>query len=130
MYYSMSFRQTHAHLTFEKKLNMKHYANTLSLVLLASLLFAGYRSITQHSTVSHHQQADSLSVQLSTHAHGSLSGQVHSYNNTRQSADSITKLPAAQSLEIKGSEILQTKKEQTGTTTDIPGASMQKPTSY
>lgn len=109
---------------------MKHYANTLSLVLLASLLFAGCRSITQHGTVSHHQQADSLSVQLSAHAHGSLSGQVHSHNNTRQSADSIAKLPTAQSLEIEGSEILQTKKEQTGTTTDIPGASMQKPTSY
>ena len=99
---------------------MKHYANILHVALLATLLLAGCRSAAQHSTVSHHQQTDSLSEQLSSHAYGSLSEQVQNHTDTHgnnwkitwrfdtsQPVDSATGLPPTQSLEIEGCEIQQ-----------------------
>lgn len=99
---------------------MKHYANLLPLALLAALLLAGCRSAAQHRTMLHHEQTDSLSEQLSYHAHGILSEQVQNQNDTEshhwkitwhfdttQPPDSTTGLPPTQSLEIEGSETLQ-----------------------
>ena len=96
--------------------SLKNYVQPISLAILIALLLCNCRSASQHSSVRVSEQTDSVSVRLSSKAHGSITSQAQTDINgnkwkitwhfdTSKPTDPVTGLPPTSKLEVEGSEI-------------------------
>ena len=98
--------------------SLKNYVQPISLAILIALLLCNCRSASQHSSVRVSEQTDSVSVRLSSKAHGSITSQAQTQTDingnkwkitwhfdTSKPTDPVTGLPPTSKLEVEGSEI-------------------------
>ncbi|WP_373168932.1 hypothetical protein [Bacteroides cellulosilyticus] len=98
--------------------SLKNYVQPISLAILIALLLCNCRSAYQHSSARVSEQTDSVSVRLSSKAHGSITSQAQTQTDingnkwkitwhfdTSKPADPVTGLPPTSKLEVEGSEI-------------------------
>lgn len=94
---------------------IKPYAQPFILAILIALLFCNCRSAYQHSSVRVSEQTDSVSVRLSSKAHGSITSQAQTQTDingnkwkitwhfdTSKPADPTTGLSPTSKLEVDG----------------------------
>lgn len=70
--------------------SLKNYVQPISLAILIALLLCNCRSASHHSSVRVSEQTDSVSVRLSSKAHGSITSQTQTQTDINGNKWKIT----------------------------------------